>query len=196
MGTALTNTLDIEFGPGGLFGEDLYATDFAGAVLRISPTGGVAALVTGLSSGGWLAFRGQEGLYFTDPAAGRLYLLRPTPRFHVSQPQGPGGSTFVNNDALLVGREYYNLFSLELCPGGPGMGPYLGLCATSPAALQFLITQILLPLGIDPFHFLAPSAAIPFGPYAIGPLTAEGMIVEISGGAITANSSVERFSIL
>ena len=31
----------------------------------------------------------------------------------------PGAPVFVNNANLTPGNEYYNIFSVDLCPGGP-----------------------------------------------------------------------------
>ena len=51
------------------------------------------------------------------------------PGVSASQPTGPGGAVIVSDIGLVAGRDYANVFSFDICAGGPGSGPYLGLCA-------------------------------------------------------------------
>ena len=87
-----------------------------------------------------------------------------SPTLSLTQPGGPGSAVLVTDTDLMPGREYYNIFSFETCPGGSGSGPYLGLCATFP---QFLFDQFNLPVGSPPFHFLAQNRVQSFGPYPL-----------------------------
>ncbi len=106
-----------------------------------------------------------------------------------------GGDVYVSNENLIPGLEYYNIFSLDVCPGGPGTGPYGGLCFST-GNLSFLINQLALPLGSIPIHFTAPAGGTTtFGPYTMPPMTIEGLCVEISAGAINRLSEVTRFTI-
>jgi hypothetical protein len=107
---------------------------------------------------------------------------------------GAGGPVFIANANLQPGREYFNLFSLDLCPGGPGGGPatYLGLCLTSSANLSFLGQQIVLPIGSPPFHFVAPASYAIWGPFAVSPITVDALCLEVTAAGIGAVSPVQR----
>jgi hypothetical protein len=109
---------------------------------------------------------------------------------------GAGGPVVLTNAGLTPGVEYFNIFNPELCPGGPGTGPYLGMCATTPASLQFLIDQIVLPIGAVPFHFAASSGYQTFGPFFVFPLSVDVITLQMAGGSISAFSPVDRFTIL
>lgn len=74
----------------------------------------------------------------------------------------PNGSILLSNSNLVPGREYWNVFSLELCAAGIGTGPYAGLCVTD---VNFLINQVLMPVGAEPFHYIPIGGARAFGPY-------------------------------
>ena len=111
------------------------------------------------------------------------------------QPAGAGGPVVLTNAGLVAGYEYYNIFSAETCGGGVGTGPYLGLCASTPSALQFLIDQVVLPIGTPPFHFIATSNYQTFGPFFVFPVSLEAITIQIVGGVISAYSPVAAFSI-
>ena len=88
----------------------------------------------------------------------------------LSSPAG-AGSLQVDNTGLTVGTATYNIFTVnEPCPGGPGTGPFLGLCTTNP---QFLIDQFNS--GLPPFAFLATGPTRSWGPITGLP---SGMVLE------------------
>jgi hypothetical protein len=105
----------------------------------------------------------------------------------VAQIGGPGGNVIVSNWGLIPGNEYYNVFSIEPCPAGPGTGPgqLLGICATTPAATQFLINQLLLPVGTPPFHFIATSNYVAFPALSVPPVVLDGICLDITSGVAT-----------
>jgi hypothetical protein len=97
-----------------------------------------------------------------------------------SQPGGTGSGVQVRNGWLIPGHEYFNVFSVELCPNGLGTGPYGGLCFTNPADL---LLQLQLPVGSAPFHIVAASATETLGPYPVPPGFAfEAISVDWTGG--------------
>jgi len=102
----------------------------------------------------------------------------------------------VTNENLLPGREYYNLLSFDLCPGGPGtgLGPF-GLCIVTNANLTVLLDQLALPVGADPFHFVATSATQVFGPYSLAPFVAEAICIDVTGGVLGPASPVALFQV-
>jgi hypothetical protein len=110
------------------------------------------------------------------------------------QSGGQGSPITLKNLSLIPGNEYYNIFSLEPCSAGPGLGPYLGLCA-SPAELQALIAQFLLPVGAVPFHFNATGTTMSFGPYVVPQLVLEGVCFEFTGGTLGFVTPVTRITI-
>lgn len=117
------------------------------------------------------------------------------PIFSTTQ-AGPGAPVTVRNDNLLPGHEYYNLFSLDLCPGGPGTGlDAFGLCILSLVNLNCLADQLLLPVGTDPFHFIASASTQIFGPYVVAPVTLEGLCLDFTGGLIGPASEVVRIEV-
>jgi hypothetical protein len=125
------------------------------------------------------------------------YLARwsPTiPLLAISQPSGAGGPVQISNQWLIPGHQYFNVFSLEVCPAGPGSGPYGGLCASNPASL---VQQLLLPLGTTPFHFLATGANATFGPYQVPPgLTFDALCVDsvdLNAGTVGCFSPAQRY---
>ena len=107
---------------------------------------------------------------------------------------GSGAPVFLANANLQPEREYYNLFSLDLCPGGPGSGPatYLGLCLNTSANLAFLTQQLLLPVGAQPFHFVASTSYSILGPYVVGPITVDALCIEVTATGIGSASQVRR----
>ena len=109
---------------------------------------------------------------------------------------GPGAPVTVTNENLLPGREYYNLLSFDLCPGGPGTGPGpFGLCIVTTANLTVLTDQLALPVGADPFHFVATSATQVFGPYSLAPFVAEAICIDVTGGVLGPASPVVLFQV-
>lgn len=87
------------------------------------------------------------------------------------------GTTLVVDTGLNPGWDTYNVFSIEPCPAGPGSGPaaLLGLCASTQAALDFLILQVTTPSAPgNVFHFPATATSDAFGPFPLGP----GIIVD------------------
>jgi hypothetical protein len=111
----------------------------------------------------------------------------------VTPRQDPTG-VVLENANLVSGREYYNLLSLRPC-AVTGAGPFLGLCASGPLALSFLVAQIGAPLG-GPTHFVAPSDYVSWPAFLL-PLTDAGafdvVCVDVTGGVIGALSKVVRF---
>ncbi|MAG57712.1 MAG: hypothetical protein CMJ83_15605 [Planctomycetes bacterium] len=107
---------------------------------------------------------------------------------------GPGQPVSLTNANLTGGGVYYNIFSFDLCPGGPGTGPavLLGLCTTN---INSLIAQIMLPIGTGPFHFSASADTEVWGPYTLPPSTFESVCFEFTGGVVGAVSRVTRFTI-
>ncbi|MAG56981.1 MAG: hypothetical protein CMJ83_11860 [Planctomycetes bacterium] len=106
----------------------------------------------------------------------------------------PGSPLFLSNSNLTPGNRYYNVFSFDLCPGGAGAGPpgLLGLCATN---VQPLLSQLLAPLGTPLIHFLAPASYVNWGPFSLGPITADAVCFEFSGGTLGAVSPVIRITV-
>ncbi len=72
-----------------------------------------------------------------------------------AQPGGPGSPAELSAIGAYAGFEYFNVFSVELPPGGYGTGPYLGLYASNFATL---LDQLNLPPGTPPFRFTGVSA--------------------------------------
>lgn len=113
----------------------------------------------------------------------------------ITQSGGPGSPVSVQNHNLTTGGEYFNVFSLEPCPGGVGTGPYLGLCAMNPVNAQFILDQIMLPTGSAPFHFIANASSVMWGPFSVPPLTLDAVCFEFTGGALGPVSNVTRVTI-
>lgn len=107
---------------------------------------------------------------------------------------GPGAPVYIANGNLQPDREYYNLFSLDVCPGGPGSGPagYLGVCLNSSANLAFLNQQLLLPIGAQPFHFVAAASYAVSGPNFVAPITVDALCIEVTPTGIGSASEVRR----
>lgn len=105
----------------------------------------------------------------------------------------PGAPIRLRIEELLPGAEHFTVLSGELCPGGPGTGPYLGLCATNFADLA---NQLFIPISAGlPFHFLAATPTEVFGPYALPPVTIEAVCFEVNLGGFGAVSAVSRLQI-
>jgi hypothetical protein len=110
------------------------------------------------------------------------------------QQDAPNFPIYVQHAGLQQGSEYFNVFSADVCPTTvPGSGPLLGLCASDP---QPLISQILLPVGAVPFHYLGGSApSQTFGPYMIPPGTFDFLSIEFHNGGLWSASHVARFTV-
>ena len=93
---------------------------------------------------------------------------------------------------LTAGHEYFNVFSFETCPAGPGTGPLLGLCASN---VSVPLAQILMPPQTPPFHFTSPNTSETFGPFLLPALTGEGVCLDLTGGILQAKSEAIRFII-
>lgn len=109
---------------------------------------------------------------------------------------GPGAPVSVVNANLTPGREYYNLVSIDPCPGGPGTGPGpFGSCL-SPQGLQFLTQQLQMPVGTGPFHFIAPSSYVAW-PAMTGlpPITVDAICIDVTGGTVGPVSPVVRITV-
>ncbi len=102
---------------------------------------------------------------------------------------GAGMPLALVNSCLQAGAETFNAVTInDPCPGGPGTGPYAGLCAANPATLTALLTQVTSPLGpANIFHFVAPGITKTWGPYAGIPagLVAEAVCLQVTPGVGT-----------
>ncbi|MAG56634.1 MAG: hypothetical protein CMJ83_10125 [Planctomycetes bacterium] len=116
------------------------------------------------------------------------------PTIAVTQ-SGPGANFTVNIGSLITGAEYFTAFSFDLCPNGPGTGPYLGLCSNNIVAL--LQTLIVPSAASLPMHFIAAGPSQTFGPYGSpGPFSVEAITFDGSSGTIRAVSAGYRLNIL
>jgi hypothetical protein len=111
------------------------------------------------------------------------------------QAGGPGTPLTISNHNLTTGSEYYNLFSLDLCPAGAGTGPYQGICLGTQPNYLFIVNQLQAPLGTPLFHFTASAPDATWGPYPVSPITLDALCFEFTGGAIAAVSRVTRVMI-
>jgi Domain of unknown function (DUF5122) beta-propeller len=123
--------------------------------------------------------------------AGLLALRTPSrPSIGFGQP-APGAPVTVIEQNLIPGQEYFSIFSLQPCGGGPGTGPYVGLCTNN---LQSLLDQINLPAGAVPFHFIASASTEIFGPFpGIPPLVVDAINVHLT--PLGCPSQVTRFTV-
>ena len=125
------------------------------------------------------------------PSAFFAKLTLPVPRVTLAQ-AGPGAGAFLDNGGLMPGHEYYNVVSLDLSPEGPGTGFWGGLSFLDPS---FLFQQLAIPLGEEPFHFLAANTMESFGPFGIPPgLSFEVLCGDATGGVVGCLSSVTRYT--
>lgn len=106
----------------------------------------------------------------------------------------PGAPVWVNNANLVPGHEYYNLFSFDLCPGGAGTGPMSSFfgCIFTPSNAMAIRDQMLASVGTEPFHVIAPSSYVSWGPFAVGPATVDAVCIDVTGGTIGPVSQVKR----
>ena len=163
-----------------------------------NPAGGNALEVfndgsgPGLYAGGWFGNAGAT-------AVGNVarWSCGSTISVSLTQPggPGPGSPVFLANTNLTPGHAYYNIFSFDLCPGGVGTGLFGGLCVTSPANLQFVLDQLLAPLGTSPIHFTASSSYVTAGPFTLPPLTVEAITIDFTGGALGPISQVATIAV-
>lgn len=116
------------------------------------------------------------------------------PSVSVTQPGGPGGLVYVSNQNLRPSARHFNVFSVEACPGAPGSGPLLGLCASPGPAFQFLVDQVNQPLGTLS-HFCPAQTHVTWPPLAVPPVVVEGLCLEVPGATISAMSPVLRFTV-
>lgn len=114
-----------------------------------------------------------------------------------TQPTGPGSAVFVNNANLTPGHEYYNLFSVDLCPGGPGIDPTstFGACLFTPANIASIIGQFAAPVRAEPIHVIAPSSYVNWAPFNVGPVTVDATCIDVTGGVIGPVSPVVRLTV-
>jgi hypothetical protein len=113
----------------------------------------------------------------------------------ISQPGGAGRPVFLQNTNLNPGSEYYNVFSVDVCSGPQGTGPYGGLCITSGLNMQILMIQLSMPLGTPPFHFVPLNSGATFGPLFLPQLTLDALCFEFTNGVVGATSLVARISV-
>jgi len=92
----------------------------------------------------------------------------------------PGSSVTLTNHNLTPGTEYYNLFTLPPCGPGAIQIPQLGICGDP----SFLLWQINQPIDTSPFHFIATSDSMTFGPYSLSPMTLQGVCFAWDAGAL------------
>ncbi len=107
----------------------------------------------------------------------------------------PGAPVYVNNANLIPSHDYYNIFSFDLCPGGARTGPFGGLCMSSPANLQFVMDQLMVPLGTSPIQFIASSSYMTAGPFALPPLNVEAITFDFTGGVLGPISQVATITV-
>jgi hypothetical protein len=117
----------------------------------------------------------------------------PNPVLSLSQPGGPGTGLIVSNARLIIGHEYYNVASFDLCPGCIGSGPYGGLCINDFGFVNF---ELAFPVGSYPFHFISTATSVSTGPY-VGPvgMTFEALCADVTGGTVGCLSRVVRYTV-
>ena len=129
--------------------------------------------------------------FWDDKIAWYENLLPRAPSIGATQ-ASPGAPVYVNNANLTPGNEYYNIFSTTPCPGAVGSGPYLGLCA---ASLGDFLAQVSLPIGAAPFHIIAPSSHVNWGPYTLPPVIVDAVCFDYTGGVLGPVSPVFRITV-
>lgn len=119
------------------------------------------------------------------------------PAIFATQAQGPGTPVAVSNSHLVPGGEYYNLFSLDLCPGPPGGGPALtfGLCVNTALNTTFLADLAALPIGTRPIHWRSTSTYEVSSPHTVPPITLDALCIRVQGSTIAAASRVVRVTV-
>ncbi len=198
----ITNTSYVAETFGVSLGASTWSASASGATVGPIAAGATQSFTVTVSVPANAALNSTSALTVTvgslgDPAKSAASTLTTTaipstPILTLSQPGGPGTGVFVANDGLLPGHEYFNLFSLELCPGAPGSGPLLGLCATD---VSFLIFEVSLPVGTPPIHFVTSTVTTNFGPLAVPPgLSVDALAFDFTGAALGPTSPVVRFT--
>ncbi len=106
----------------------------------------------------------------------------------------PGAPVFVNNANLTPGNEYYNLFAVA-CPTSPGTcgGPFGANWTTQ--NVNLVLWQMTRPVGTEPFHVVAPSSYVNWGPYNLPPITLDAICIDFTGGSIGATSPTVRITV-
>ena len=126
----------------------------------------------------------------TAPLVTTVSALAPVLTF--TQPGGPGTGLFVNLTSLIPGHNYHTIFSAELC-AQIGGGPYLGLCSTD---FSFLVSQFLLPAGVQPFHVIAAGSGMSMGPYILpAGITLDALSFDLTGAGFGGIGQVTRVTI-
>jgi hypothetical protein len=184
-------------------GSSLFQASIAPAVTPLIPAGGSATVIVSVLVAPW-ASPGTNlpvtitaaSQSFPSETSNTAFVVSVAPLAQTlvfSQTGGAGSPLTITNSNLIPGNEYYNIFSLESCPSGQGMGPYLGLCTSD---LPGLLSQLAMPLGSIPFHYAATTATTTLGPYPLIPgITLEGLCLDFTGGILGSVSPVERISI-
>ena len=126
------------------------------------------------------------GLSYVEVSAslyGTVARYEPTrPSLSCTQPFGPATGVLVSTSILVPGHEHHSVFSLDLCPGGPGTGRWGGLCFND---VDDLLAQLQLPLGTGPFHFIATAPGMAFGPFILPPgFTFDALCGNATGGIV------------
>jgi len=105
---------------------------------------------------------------------------------------GPGAPVSVTHSNLTPGKEYFGVFSTEPAPAGVGTGPFAGLWTSD---LNFLLSQVALPLGTPLFHYVATAPTMTFGPWTVPPMTVETLLFEVNTTMVDSTSFAVRFRI-
>jgi hypothetical protein len=148
------------------------------------------------SYGGALILGGNFGVVGLQGSPLVARWSSPLALVRANQPGGNGSGVVIENRWLVPGHEYFNIFSTDVCAGGPGTGPYGGLCSND---FSNLVQQALLPLGAAPFHYLATGSSASFGPYPapIG-LTLDVLCIDsvnVATGNLGCLSAVSRWTV-
>ncbi len=138
--------------------------------------------------GGFLGVSGAPGSYIAKWSCGSTISLSAT------QPGGAGAPVFVNNANLTPGNEYYNLFAIA-CPTGPGTcaGPFGANWTT--LNVNLVLWQMTRPVGTEPFHVIASSSYVNWGPYNLPPLTLDAICIDFTGGVTGTTSPTVRITV-
>jgi hypothetical protein len=141
------------------------------------PVDTISKSIEGFTEGGSAAFYigGSFSTYAGWQAVSLARFGCPRPAVSITQAGGSGTCSVICS-GLVPGRETFNVFSVEPCPGSPGSGPFLGLCASDVGSLY---AQALLPLESPPFHFTASSSSMAFGPFVVPPLVVDALAADV-----------------
>jgi hypothetical protein len=190
-GTVATTFSDVEGGYAGAgnINTDPLFIDVAAGDFHVLPTSLCVDAADNASVNSQLDIDGDPRIFHgtVDMGADETVLA-----LLAAQTGGPGTPLQLTHYNLTTGSEYYTLFSLDLCAGGPGTGPLFGLCVTTQANLDFMLEQLLAPLGTPILHFSATSSSMGWGPYLLPPLAADELCFEFTGATIGFISPVHR----